>query len=69
MIRNLDEQAYWALRARAVLEGRTVGELINEAMRAYLRRPSRRQAGTSLRELKPEPFPEGNGGPDPFAPR
>ena len=29
-IRNLDEQAYKALRARAVLEGRTVGEVINE---------------------------------------
>ena len=38
-IRNLDDQAYKALRARAVLEGRTVGEVINEAIRGYLARP------------------------------
>src|SRR3954470_7930816 len=35
-VRNLDEQAYRLLRARAVLEGKTVGELMNEAIRAYL---------------------------------
>ena len=59
-VRNLDEQAYRALRARAVLEGRTVGELINEAIRVYLsRRPVKRGAG-SLRALRPEPFPAGN---------
>jgi len=39
-IRNLDEQAYKALRARAVLEGRTIGEVINEAIRGYLARPT-----------------------------
>jgi plasmid stability protein len=38
-VRNLDEHAYRALRARAVLEGRTVGDLISEAMREYLKRP------------------------------
>ena len=37
-IRNLDERVYRAVRARAVLEGRKVGDLINEAMRAYLSR-------------------------------
>ena len=37
-IRNLDPTAYRALRARAVLEGRTIGELISEAIRAYLAR-------------------------------
>ena len=35
-IRNLDGQAYKELRARAVLEGRTVGEVLNEAIRGYL---------------------------------
>lgn len=60
-IRNLDEQAYRRLRARAVLEGRTVGDLLNEAMQAYLvRTEGRHRRGSSLRDLQPEPFPEGN---------
>ena len=59
-VRNLDEQAYRALRARAVLQGRTVGDLMNEAIRAYLTRVEVRQRKSSLRRLKPEPFPEGN---------
>jgi plasmid stability protein len=59
-IRNLDEQAYRALRARAVLEGRTVGDLISEAIREYLARARNVQKRGSLRALKPEPFPEGN---------
>jgi len=33
-IRNLDEKVYRAIRSRAVLEGRTVGDLLNEVMRA-----------------------------------
>lgn len=57
-IRNLDEQAYKALRARAVLEGRTVGEVINEAIRGYLARPT--PGKRSLRDLKPIRFPAGN---------
>ena len=59
-VRNLDEQAYRALRARAVLEGRTVGELMTEAIRSYLGRGTVRRGVASLRELRPEPFPEGN---------
>jgi hypothetical protein len=59
-VRNLDEQAYRALRARAVLEGRTVGDLMNEAIRAYLARVEIRHRKSSLRLWKPEPFPEGN---------
>lgn len=59
-IRNLDEHTYRAIRARAVLEGRTVGDLISEALRAYLRRTTIRPRTASLRELKPEPFPRGN---------
>jgi hypothetical protein len=49
-----------AKHARAVLEGRTVGDVVNEALRLYLKRtvmPGKR----SLVELRPEPFPEGNG--------
>ena len=59
-IRNLDEEAYRALRARAVLEGKTVGELINHAIRTYLARTGVPQRRGSLRDLKPEPFPKGN---------
>jgi plasmid stability protein len=59
-IRNLDEQAYRAIRVRAVQEGRAVGELISEAIRGYLRRRPAKQGATSLRELRPEPYPKGN---------
>jgi plasmid stability protein len=59
-IRNLDEQAYRAIRARAVIEGRTVGDLINEAIRSYIARSTVRKPGVSLRDLQPEPFPDGN---------
>jgi hypothetical protein len=59
-VRNLNEQAYRALRARAALEGRNVGELMSEAIRVYLGRfPVKRGPG-SLRALRPEPYPEGN---------
>lgn len=59
-VRNLDERAYRALRARAVLEGRTVGELISEAIRSYLEGSAVRRKKTSLRALRPEPYPKGN---------
>ncbi len=58
-IRNLDPQAYRALKARAALMGRTVGEEMNEAIRAYLLLSDRKK-GRSLRELQPEPYPPGN---------
>ncbi len=59
-VRNLDPQAYRALRARAVLEGRTIGDLISEAIRAYLARSPVQRPGSTLRLLRPEPYPEGN---------
>ena len=59
-VRNLDEQAYRMLRARAVLEGRPVGELISEAMRSYLARGPVKRGKASLRELRPEPYAEGS---------
>jgi hypothetical protein len=59
-IRNLDEQAYKALRVRAIIQGRTVGDLISDAIRGYLLRVGTDQKRGSLRALKPEPFPEGN---------
>jgi hypothetical protein len=59
-IHNLDEQAYHALLERAAVEGRQVGELLNEAMRSYLARPEKMVRRSTLRDLTPEPFPEGN---------
>ena len=59
-VRNLDDRTYRELRARAVMEGRTVGDLMNEAIRGYLARFPVRQRTTSLRALQPEPFPERN---------
>jgi plasmid stability protein len=58
-IRNLDEAAYRGLKARAALDGKTIGETLNEAIRAYLGRPASTRA-SSLRELKPEVYPEGS---------
>ena len=59
-IRNLDERTYRELKARAALEGRTIGEVVSEAMRAYLARPNPFHRRGSLRDLLPEPYPEGN---------
>lgn len=59
-IRNLDERVYRALKARAALEGKTVGEMVNEAIRAYLARPDPHQRRRSLRALRPRRYPEGN---------
>lgn len=59
-IRNLDKQAYRALKARAALCGRTIGELVNEAIQAYLGRPAAPARPASLAALHPEPYPEGN---------
>jgi plasmid stability protein len=57
-IRNLDEDAYRQLRARAVLSGRTTGDVVSEAIRSYLARP---QAGgtSSLADLIPEDYGKG----------
>lgn len=35
-VRNLDEEAYRAIKARAAIEGKPVGEVISEAIRAYI---------------------------------
>ena len=58
-IRNLDPKAYRALRARAALAGRTVGEVVSEAIRAYLARPDVGAKDGSLRDIVPEVYPEG----------
>ena len=59
-IRNLDERTYRDLKAWAVREGMTIGQAVNEAIRAYLAGPSARRGTRSLEELRSEPYPEGN---------
>jgi plasmid stability protein len=58
-IRNLDPEAYRALKARAALTGRNIGELINEAISIYLGSiPEERKTG-SLKELGTEAYGPG----------
>jgi hypothetical protein len=38
LIRNIDAPTYRAARARAALEGRSVGDVVTEALRDYLAR-------------------------------
>ena len=59
-IRNLDDAVYRRLKASAALSGKTVGEAVNEALRAYLARPESLVRNGSLRDLVPEPYPDGN---------
>lgn len=59
-IRNLDERAYRALKARAALSGRTIGETLNEAIELYLARPTGLARTGSLADLEPRDYPEGN---------
>ena len=59
-IRNLDERAYRSLKARAALLGKTMGEAVNDAIRAYLTRPDVLPRPGSLRDLTPEAYPEGS---------
>ena len=59
-IRNLDESAYRELKARAALSGKTIGELVTEAIRCYLARPTALTKRGSLRDLTPEAYPKGN---------
>lgn len=58
-IRNLDEKAYRRLKARAALAGKTIGEAVNEAIRAYLARPGPEDRRGSLRDLRPRAYPAG----------
>lgn len=59
-IRNLDDDAYRKLKARAAREGRTMGQMVNEAIRAYLARPESTEEGGSLLDITPEAWPTGN---------
>lgn len=58
-VRNLDEATYRELKARAALDGKTVGEALNEAMRAYLAQPRPRKT-RSILDWKPEDYGKAN---------
>lgn len=59
-IRNLDETLYRELKAQAARTGKTMGELVNEAIRRYLERPGLLPKRGSLGDLTPEAYPKGN---------
>ncbi len=58
-IRNLDEDAYRSIKARAALDGKTIGQAVSEAMRAYVARPVFAAKRGTLRDLLPETYPDG----------
>lgn len=59
-IRNLDARLYREMKARAARAGKTMGEVVNEAMASYLARPDHLPKRGSLGDLRPEDYPEGN---------
>ncbi len=58
-IRNLDEQVYRELKARAALQGKTVGEVLTEAIRAWLAGPNPWSRSASLSDLHPQSWGAG----------
>ena len=58
-IRNLDEAAYRRLKARAALSGKTMGQVVNEAIRAYLALPGPGNQQGTLRDLHPSLYSDG----------
>ncbi len=59
-IRNLDEKAYRRLKAKAAVEGITVGTAITQAIRSWLEEGKARKKSVSLTDMKPEPFGKKN---------
>ena len=59
-IRNLDDRAYRSLKARAALTGRTMGQAVTEAIRAYLARGAPAPKTGSILDLTPVAFPKGS---------
>lgn len=58
-VRNLDEGAYRAIKSRAALEGKNVGEMISEAIRAYVASPPPTARTRSLTDVSPRRLPRG----------
>ena len=47
-------------KAKASVEGRTIGDAVNEAIHAYVDWRGRSEKSGSLRVLRPQEFPLGN---------
>jgi plasmid stability protein len=59
-IRNLDEKAYRRLKAKAAVEGITVGTAVSQAIESWLEEGKARKKNVSLMDMKPEPFGKKN---------
>lgn len=59
-IRNLDEKTYKLLKARAALEGITIGTAVTQAIKYWLEEGKPRKGSVSLMDMKPEPFDRKN---------
>jgi plasmid stability protein len=59
-IRNLDEKAYRKLKAKAAVEGITVGTAVSQAIKSWLEESKARKKSVSLLDMKPEHFGKKN---------
>ena len=58
-IRNLDERAFRTLKARAALEGMTIGDAVSEAIRTWVANRDAAKRTGSLRDLEPRSWGPG----------
>ncbi len=56
----MDEKTYRQLKAKAAVEGITVGFAITQAMRTWLDKEEGRKKSVSLLDMKPESFGKKN---------
>lgn len=59
-IRNMDERTYRQLKAKAAVEGITVGSAITQAIKSWLNEEEERKKSVSLLDMKPESFGKKN---------
>lgn len=59
-VRNLDEKTFRRLKARAALEGITIGTAVTQAIGFWLERRKDRKGTLSLLDMKPEHFGKKN---------
>ncbi len=56
-IRNIDDATYRAAKARAALEGRSIGAVVSDALNLYLLRPAPEEKTVSILDWKPREWP------------
>jgi hypothetical protein len=59
-IRNVDARLYREVKARAAIEGKTIAEVLGEAVAFYLRARPYAERRRSLAELTPVEYPAGS---------